>query len=369
MNTLLQKAIIGTLLIFLSLLISSFMPEVFRNDANKPIVEYEFIYQHAQFPSAHASSIAETPEGLVAAWFGGTHESHEDVEIWVSRRINGSWSTPISVANGVQHQDKRYPTWNPVLFQVPNGPLFIFYKIGPEPQKWWGMVGSSFDHGKTWSQPYRLPEDVFGPIKNKPVLLADGTLISPSSTEHDGWKVHFELSEDLGKSWQIVEIPESDNLTAIQPSILKYKDGRLQMIARSKEGYLVSSWSEDKGRSWEQLTQINLPNPNSDTDAVTLSNGWQLLVYNHAIKSEDLWGGLRSPLNVAVSKDGLTWRSLVVLEDQTGEFSYPSVIQAKDGIVHITYTCNREKIKYAALDVAHLDFNTLKEIKGGKWPN
>lgn len=368
MRALFRKAIIGLLLILSSFIIYSFMPGILRNDGNKPIVKHEFIYQDAPFLSAHASSIVETPEGLVASWFGGTHESHEDVEIWISRKVNDTWSAPISVANGVQHVDKRYPTWNPVLFQIPDGPLFLYFKIGPEPQKWWGMVSSSLDHGLTWSEPKRLPEGVFGPIKNKPELLSDGTLISPSSTEHDGWKVHFELSEDLGDTWQIVDIPEAEELTAIQPSILQYKDGRLQMLARSKDGYLVSSWSENMGRTWEAMTQTNLPNPNSGTDAVTLSNGWQLLVYNHAVKSEDLWGGLRSPLNVAVSQDGLTWRSLVVLEDQSGEFSYPAVIQAKDGTVHITYTWNREKIKHVSLDITNLDFQALKKIKGGKWP-
>ncbi|KEO74316.1 sialidase family protein [Anditalea andensis] len=328
----------------------------------------EYIYNEATFPSAHASSIAETPEGLIATWFGGTHEGHEDVEIWISRKIDGLWTAPISVANGLQHPDKRFPVWNPVLFQAPDGLLFLYYKVGPEPQKWWGMVISSHDHGLTWSEPSRLPEGVFGPIKNKPELLSNGTLINPSSTEHDGWKVHFELSEDLGKTWQIVHLPEDKGLSAIQPSILQYEDGRLQMLARSKEGYLVSSWSKDMGKRWERLAQTSLPNPNSGTDAVTLNNGWQLLVYNHAVKSEDLWGGLRSPLNVAVSQDGLNWRALVVLEDQPGEFSYPAVIQAKDGTVHITYTWNREKIKHVGLNITDIDLLVLKEIKDGKWP-
>lgn len=347
--------------------LSSYIFKKLINDPKELILIQEFIYNEAPFPSCHASTIVETPEGLVAAWFGGTHEKNKDVEIWLSRNMNGKWTKPVSVANGIQHEDKRYPTWNPVLFQVPHGPLYLYFKVGPDPQEWWGMVTTSNDHGKSWSKPVRLPEDVIGPVKNKPEILDDGRIISPSSTEHDGWKVHFEISKDSGNTWKIVHLKGTENLNVIQPSILKYGDGKLQMLARSKEGYLVSSWSADKGESWEKPKQISLPNPNSGTDAVTLSNGLQLLVYNHSEKSKELWGGKRSPLNVAVSKDGKIWKSVIALENEPGEFSYPAVIQSKDGIVHITYTWHREKIKYVALDLKKLNFDTLNEIKDGEW--
>jgi hypothetical protein len=162
-------------------------------------VSNQFIYTDAPFPSCHASTIAETPDGLVAAWFGGTHENNPDVEIWLSRRSNGKWSTPVSVADGVQHSGKRYPTWNPVLFQVPGGPLLLFYKVGKDVPTWWGEMKISKDNGKTWSDARRLPEDVQGPIKNKPFLTADGTLICPASTETNGWVVQMELTKDSGE--------------------------------------------------------------------------------------------------------------------------------------------------------------------------
>lgn len=167
----------------------------FKGD--KAIVKSEFIYksEEVSFPSCHASTIAETDEGLVAAWFGGKHEKNPDVGIWFSRLINGKWTLPVEVANGVQHSKLRYPTWNPVLFDY-GDELFLFYKDGPSPREWWGELIISPDNGKTWSRRLRLPEEIFGPVKNKPELLPGGELICPTSTEHNGWQVHMEFTSD-----------------------------------------------------------------------------------------------------------------------------------------------------------------------------
>lgn len=325
-------------------------------DDHSFVVFEEFVFEDAPFPSCHASTIAETPEGLIVAWFGGTHEKHDDVEIWISRRIDGQWTAPISVADGVQNGNKRYPCWNPVLFQVPEGPLMLFYKVGPNPQKWWGMMKTSENNGQSWSEATRLPDGILGPIKNKPVLIDGNILISPSSTEHDGWRVHFELSDDLGKTWRLVgPIDQEHVFDIIQPSILIHDQGILQMLARSRNDYVISSWSEDGGNTWSDPEPTFLPNPNSGTDAVTLRNGLQLMVYNHAYKTEGKWGGPRYPLNVAVSVDGRIWETILILEDVPGEFSYPAVIQGKDDMVHITYTWNRKTIKYVAIDGNSLD--------------
>lgn len=315
------------------------------------IVSSEFIYETAPFPECHASTLVETPAGIVAAWFGGTREKHPDVGIWVSRRQGNQWSAPVEVANGVQSDGSRHPSWNPVLFQISKGDLLLFYKVGPDPVNWWGMLKRSNDGGKTWSKEERLPDGILGPIKNKPVLLSSGVLLSPTSTEHDGWKLHFEMSSDRGKTWRkTADVPDPNAYGAIQPSILFHKDGRLQAICRSKTGRVVETWSTDKGETWSPIVQTELPNPNSGTDAVTLKDGRQLLVYNHVEKTPGKWGGPRSPLNVAISNDGKTWQSAVVLETEPGEYSYPAVIQAADGKVHITYTWKRQKVKYVVLD-------------------
>jgi len=339
---------------------------------NKPInliQVAEFIYEDAPFPSCHASTIAETPSGLVAAWFGGTHEKNKDVEIWFSRRKNEEWTTPVSIANGIQHADKRYPCWNPVLFQVPDGPLQLYFKVGPNPSEWWGELKESNEGGLSWSHARRLPEDIIGPVKNKPVLTEDGRLICCSSTEHDGWRVHLEVTRDFGNSWEIIgPINDGKQYNAIQPSLLTYPNNNYQILCRSRENKILASWSKDGGSTWSDMEQTSLPNPNSGTDAVTLKNGWHLLVYNHQTTKGNKWGGKRSPLNVAVSQDGKNWKALCELENEKGEYSYPAVIQSENGKVHITYTWKREKIKYVKLDVSNTALNELSDIKNGIWP-
>ena len=321
----------------------------------------EFIYETADFPQSHASTIAETDEGLIAAWFGGTHEKHPDVSIYSSTYRNGEWSSPLCVADGVINDTLRYPCWNPVLYKLPKGPLMLFYKVGPNVHDWWGELKKSYDNGKTWSEAERLPEGFLGPIKNKPVLINDSILIAPSSTERksdDDWRVHFEISKDFGETWEFVgPISKENRYDIIQPSILSYDDGRLQMLARSKEDYVMSSWSSDNGQTWSEPEHTTLPNPNSGTDAVTLQNGLQLIVYNHSHKEKDGWGGPRTQLSIALSEDGENWIQVLTLEDEDpedenpAEFSYPAVIQGENGDIHITYTYNRDTIKYVRLKI------------------
>lgn len=326
---------------------------LFGFSVRSQVVLSEFVYENAPFPSCHASTLAETPEGLVCAWFGGTAEKNPDVGIWLSHLKNGKWSAPVEVANGVQANGKRYPTWNPVLFQMPGKELILFYKVGPSPRDWWGALKRSFDGGKSWSMEEKLPEGIFGPIKNKPVLLADGTLLCPTSTEDNGWRVHFEMTKDGGKTWSRTEaINDGKEFSAIQPSVLFLPNGHLQILCRSMNGSVLSATSADQGKSWSKLIETELPNPNSGTDAVTLKNGKQVLVYNHVTKNSIEWGGRRSPLNVAVSEDGKTWKEVAVLENEPKkEFSYPAIIQTKDGKVHISYTWKRERIKHVVMEL------------------
>jgi len=316
------------------------------------VLKSEFIYEVAPFPSCHASTIAEGKNGLVTAWFGGKHEKNPDVAIWVSRYENGAWSAPVEVANGIQPGGKdRVPCWNPVLHQPKGGPLLLFYKVGPSPSRWWGMMVSSTDGGKTWSTPHRLPDGFLGPIKNKPVTLPDGTLLCPSSTEHDGWRLVMERTRDLGQTWETTgALNDGKQFGAIQPTVLFHPGNRLQLLCRTRQNVVADSWSTDGGKSWSALQATSLPNPNSGIDGVTLKDGQHLLVYNPTRQSAQD----RTPLVVGASRDGKEWKVVLTLESEPGEYSYPAIIQTADGLVHVTYTWKRKKVRHAVVDPAKL---------------
>ena len=326
------------------------------------IVQKEFIFETAPFRSCHASTIVETGEGLLAAWFGGDREGAENVNIWLSRYEDGRWSAPTAVATGEQADGRRYPCWNPVLFRPRDGKVYLFYKVGPSPSQWWGMVQESVDGGRTWQPAVRLPDGFLGPIKNKPLELEDGTWICPSSTETperpSRWRIHFEITRDHGQSWTKVSPPDgAEILDAIQPSILRVAQNKLIAIGRSRQGRIFWTASYDGGNTWTPVQRTVVPNPNSGIDAVTLADGRQLLVYNPTTRG-------RSPLSVALSQDGVDWKEVLTLEDEPEEFSYPAVIQTRDGLVHITYTWKRERIRHVVLDPRKLSLPKQQPVGG-----
>jgi len=350
------------------------------------LVKREFIYDKAPFPQCHASTIesaldrtklkpgASNPYTLVAAWFGGTKEKDPDVGIWVSRLEGDRWSEPVEVANGVQPDGKRHPTWNPVLYDPPaaEAPLMLFYKVGPDPKTWWGMVMTSLDAGKTWSEPTKLPAGIFGPIKNKPVMISESHLLSPTSTEDNGWRVHFEIGKYSGRGplyfdWTATKpINSGKDFGAIQPTILIHERLKLQALCRTQNGVIAETWSDDGGETWSELKATKLPNANSGIDAITLKDGRHLLIYNHVDPGLIPKGwGKRTPLNLALTHDGKEWQAVGVLEDTRGEYSYPAIIQTDDGLVHMTYTWQRTKVRHVVVDPAKLVTTPMPK---GKWP-
>lgn len=357
------------------------------------ILSMHFLYDSAPFPSCHAATLVETDRGsLLCAFFGGTHERHPDVCIYLCRFDGKQWSAPAAIADGVIEDGSRLPTWNPVLFQPRGGPLLLFYKVGPSPKDWWGMVKTSEDDGVTWSEGKRIGEGLLGPIKNKPVQLENGLIIAPTSLERiidsnddglraagkvasatgsleqtqittgTGWDVYFELSENGGRSFTKTPlVKQPPDIKAIQPSILIHSQSTLQAIGRTqKNRRLFQVWSHDGGRSWGQMSLLDLPNCNSGTDAVTLADGTHLLVYNHSDTEK-----VRYPLNVAVSKDGTKWQAACTIEwEPPGQYSYPAVIQSRNGLVHIAYTWKRLRMRHAVLDPSRF---LLREIENGLW--
>jgi predicted neuraminidase len=329
--------------------------------AQPGLVKSEFIFDQAPFPFAHASTVVETRDGtLLVAWAAGSRNRALDVGIWLSRCDGGKWGPPTQILEGFGENGLRhYPCWNPVLFQPKFGPLLLFYKVGPSPEAWWGLITTSDNQGRSWSTPQPLPKNYYGPIRNKPVELPEAVLLCGSSTEDAGWRVHMEWMRSPGKDYgRTKPLNSAREVMAIQPTILVYRPDQIQILCRTKQGSVVEAWSND-GKSWTPLTRTLLPNPNSALDAVMLQDGRALLVYNHS--ADD-----RGVLNVALSQDGRNWEAALVLENTPGdEYSYPAVIQTKDGLVHITYSWKRERIKHVVVDPAAL---RPRPILDGRWP-
>ncbi len=360
------------------------------------IVKDEFPYEFASFPQMHSATIEEMPNGdLVAAYFGGKHERNPDVCIWVSRKPKGAdkWEAPILAGDGVfnvgdadaliagindsstvasvgpilpYHKGdnlKRKACWNPVLYRMPDGELWLFYKIGLKVADWTGWIVKSKDGGKTWSKREPLKEGFIGPVKNKPVIV-NNRLLCPSSTEVKGWKFHVEIYDLATKEWKYVgpidredahptDKPETVKpIDCIQPSILQLKDGRLEMIGRTRNGKLAVTYSSDGGDTWTKTVLSDVPNNQSGTDAVTLKDGLHVIIYNNFSTIPGTKKGPRTPVSLAISDDGWNWRHFLTLEDSPiSQYSYPAIIQGRDGTLHCIYTWRRQKVAYKAVDL------------------
>ncbi|MBN1819920.1 MAG: exo-alpha-sialidase [Prolixibacteraceae bacterium] len=343
------KYILIALIIAASILETAAQPDTKLPEVE--LIENELIFTEAPFKQCHASSLAELSNGnIMGVLFGGTYERHPDVCIWGSVKSTEVWSKPVLLADGIINDSVRYPTWNPVLFKTKNDELYLFYKVGPSPDKWWGMYKKSTDDGQTWSEPIKLQESILGPVKNKPICLPGGRIISPSSVERGNiWNAHMELSDDDGNTWSKVLIDTTTGFKLIQPTLLTLSDGTILALMRSDQNCIVESRSEDMGATWSKPEKTNIPNPNSGIDAVTLKTGLLVLVYNPESGGEE-WSKGRNKLYVMISEDGNIWRNVYKLEDKTsGEYSYPAIIETSDGSVHISYTYNRVNIKHVVL--------------------
>jgi len=204
---------------------------------------------------------------------------------------------------------------------------------------------TSKDAGRTWSKSRRLPRHAIGPVRNKPVELADGTILCGASTESGGWRVHMEWFTNPYERWFAGEpLNSSMQWGAIQPTILVWPDRGIQLLCRSKQGSILETWSDGDIRKWSYMRRTRLANPNSAVDAVMLKSGKALLVYNPGTQNRD-------QLVVGRSENGFDWEVVLTLEKEgPGEFSYPAIIQDPTGLVHVTYTWRREKIKHVAFD-------------------
>lgn len=282
---------------------------------------------------------------------GETPEQARDVRIWTAVRTPEGWSAPGSLA-----AQPDTPHWNPVLFRRADGTLLLFCKVSREIADWSTFVASSQDGGRHWSGLRPLvPGDTGGgrgPVKNKPIRLADGALLAPASHERDGWRPFVDRSEDEGATWSCsayVAAPAIHGRPAgmIQPTLWESRPGRVHMLLRTDAGLVCRSDSDDGGRTWCAAYPTALPNNNSGLDLVRLPDGRLLLAANPIGES----GGARTPLALLVSYDnGYCWDTALLLEDGPGEYSYPSIVYDQ-GMVYLTYTWNRTDIAFCALEV------------------
>lgn len=335
-------------------------------------MQKELIIKKLPTAFCHASTVAALPDGeLLCCWFGGTHEGEADVAIYASRRTKAGWSKPIKLADGAA------ANWNPVLFATQKNKLLLFYKQGNKIADWQTMLKVSADNGRSWSEPCELVAGDMsggrGPVRNKPVRLADGRILAGASTEHGIWQAFADISDDDGKTWKKSSIVVINNLTyhagektaesniavsqqsfygrgVIQPSLWQSADGAVHMLLRSSEGYIYRSDSQDRGATWCPAYALTLPNNNSGLDLVRTDSGKLFLVCNPVAAN---WGQ-RSPLSLFKSQDdGASWQKVLDLETEQAEFSYPAIISVGEKLI-ITYTYKRENIACVTLDADKL---------------
>ncbi|MCS6779661.1 MAG: exo-alpha-sialidase [Geminicoccaceae bacterium] len=314
------------------------------------LLESRFLCDDPPWRDAHAASIAWTPSGLVAAWFAGSKEGRPDVAIWLARTEGERWGPPARLFEGRDGLGRPQPCWNPVLFRSATGRLLLFYKVGPRPRRWWGMLATSEDDGIGWSRPRRLPDGIFGPVKNKPLEPAPGVLLCGSSSELLGWRCQVERSDDLGASWRrpiVLNHPFASlpgGFKANQATLVDQGGGRLLALCRTKQGFIAQCRSLDGGASWSRMQPMPIPHPNSAFDAQRLADGRFVLVHHPGTQG-------RSTLLLSLSEDGEHFRERLVLEDEPGqEFSYPFLLQAPDGLLHLVYSWKRRTIRHLVLE-------------------
>jgi predicted neuraminidase len=315
------------------------------------------------FNECHASSLLQLKDGgFLTTWFAGTKEGKSDVAIWIARRTKEGWTVPETIVKlGYESH------WNPVLFRTRSGEINLYFKSGAKICDWITWVMRSEDEGITWSVPEELvPGDRSGgrgPVKNKPITLADGTIAAPASVERDIWEAFVDLSHDDGHSWTRSEIVPMEDIAIedkhsgnhfglIQPSLWESAPGKVHMLLRSNNGLIYRSDSEDNGQTWCKAYATELPNNNSGIDMAKLNDGTLALVYNFSTEN---WGD-RCKLLLAFSRDnGQTWPEKRILDyspvkETNGlkiEFSYPAIIPLDQGLA-ITYTLHRKNMVFAA---------------------
>ena len=303
------------------------------------------IFAEAPFAECHASTLAQTPQGWAAAWFGGTHEKHPDVGIWLSLRDgDGPWSAPERIA-----KIDETAHWNPVLFGDPSGTLHLWFKTGSEIPHWKTFTQTSYG----WRANLERGAGVGSGRRDGRTRAGEEQADSCSRMEHC-WRAHRASKEPGRRSStapRTAARPGRGRRTSIErrsgrsTGAFNRRSGSLQpgivhALVRSSCGFLARADSTDGGRTWSPLYDSGLPNNNSGIDLARLPDGTLALIYNPV---SDDWGA-RSPLRVSLSFDnGKTWPDLPGFGSPSQAVSSPIPPSSPSGEseLAVTYTWKR----------------------------
>ena len=338
----------------------------------------EETYLTPVFASSHAANLLMLKSGdLLCVWFSGSREGDSDVGIMMARLQKGSkqWSEPQRIDH---HPGESYQ--NPVLFQAPNGALWLIHTTQPAGQGQANarvLVTKSADDGKTWTTPAVLFDQPGAFVRQPLVTMSNGDWMlpmyfTPSRGITKGAETNYsviKISGDQGTNWKDCAIPDSNGY--VQPNVVRLQNGHYLAFFRSRYAdYIYKSTSYDDC-TWTAPQKTQLPNNNSSIQVAKLTNGHLVIAFNNVravVANGKPQTGPRKPLSVALSEDGgETWgwvRDLETSIPRAGdesrreEYSYPSILQAADGRINVAYTYRRFTIKIVRFDENWLKIGT-----------
>lgn len=352
----------------------------------------EAVLPSGGFATAHAPTLLELENGdFLCAWFAGTFEGNADINIVCSRLPKGAsaWQTPFILSG-----DKERSEQNPSFFSAPNGEVWAMYtaqlarKHGKDNMQYTSVIRRqiSKDGGLTWEAPeVMFPKE--GSFCRQPIqVLSNGRwifanwLCTDSAAGLAGDPTVFQISEDQGKTWRQVEMPESQG--RVHANVIEVGDGKLVAFMRSRfADYIYKSTSADFGDSWTKPVATELPNNNASISAVKLQSGRIAIAFNPTqapkiVYNQATWPGLRCPVAVALSEDGGETFPLIRnmelgegfcgLENSTNNmtYEYPYIMQSKDGRIHLTFAYrNRISVKWMSFTEQDV-MGSKREVQG-----